>query len=47
MNHPARVTHPLLREGERGGGKWKKISWDDAYNHIERRLKEMQQPVWI
>ena len=41
MNHPDRVTHPLLREGERGEGKWKKISWNDAYDHIERRLKEI------
>ena len=30
----ARILHPLRRVGERGEGKWKRISWDEAYDEI-------------
>ncbi len=30
----ARVLHPLRRVGERGERKWKRISWDEAYDEI-------------
>lgn len=33
-----RVQYPLLRVGERGEGKWKRISWDEAYEHIHQKL---------
>ncbi|MBD3648833.1 MAG: molybdopterin-dependent oxidoreductase, partial [Pseudomonadales bacterium] len=29
-----RVTHPLKRAGERGEGKWMRISWETALNEI-------------
>lgn len=35
---PDRVKYPLLRVGKRGEGKWKKISWDEAYEHIYKKL---------
>jgi anaerobic selenocysteine-containing dehydrogenase len=28
--NPDRLLHPMVRVGERGEGKWKKISWDEA-----------------
>jgi len=40
--HPDRVTHPLKRIGERGEGKWQRISWDEAYDTCEKRLKEIR-----
>ena len=30
LNHPDRLKTPLKRVGERGGGKWTPLSWDDA-----------------
>ncbi len=30
MYSPSRVRYPLRRGGERGDGKWERISWDDA-----------------
>jgi DMSO reductase family type II enzyme molybdopterin subunit len=30
----ARLLHPLKRVGERGQGKWKRISWEEAYDEI-------------
>ncbi len=34
----ARVVHPLKRMGERGEGKWKRISWDEALTEIADKL---------
>ena len=31
---PARLTHPLIRAGARGEGKWRRASWDEAYDRI-------------
>jgi anaerobic selenocysteine-containing dehydrogenase len=43
MYHPDRVTHPLMRMGERGEGKWEQITWDEAYDTIETRLKDIRE----
>jgi DMSO reductase family type II enzyme molybdopterin subunit len=34
MYDASRLTHPLKRVGERGEGKWKRISWDEALTDI-------------
>ena len=34
MYEPSRLLHPIRRAGERGAGKWKRISWDDALGEI-------------
>ena len=34
LYHPDRLKHPLKRMGERGEGKWKRISWDEALQLI-------------
>ena len=31
---PERVLHPLKRAGERGEGKWTRVSWDEALTEI-------------
>ncbi len=43
VNHPDRLTHPLKRVGERGEGKWQEISWDEAFDLIERKMKNIRQ----
>ncbi len=40
--HPDRVTHPLKRVGKRGEGKWERISWDEAYDTIEQKFKDIR-----
>lgn len=33
-----RPQHPMIREGKRGEGKWKKASWDEALDYIAEKL---------
>jgi len=37
---PERLVFPIKRAGKRGEGKWKRITWDDAYEEIAKRLKK-------
>lgn len=41
--NPARLKYPLKRMGERGGGKWKRISWDEALGAITSKLDEIKE----
>ncbi len=34
-----RPQQPLIREGGRGAGRWRKASWDEAYDYIADRMK--------
>ena len=36
-----RPQHPLIRDGARGEGKWKKVSWDEALDYTAKRLQEV------
>jgi anaerobic selenocysteine-containing dehydrogenase len=38
LYHPDRLKYPLRRMGERGKGKWQKISWDDALSILSTEL---------
>ncbi len=39
---PDRILYPMKRVGPRGGGKWKRISWDDALAELSGRLKKLR-----
>ena len=43
VNHPDRLTRPLKRVGERGEGKWQEISWDEAFDLTERKMKKIRE----
>ena len=48
--HPDRIMHPLKRVGERGEGKWERISWDEALDTVASelaRIKETYSPEAI
>lgn len=34
MYDDTRITHPMRRVGPRGGGKWERVTWDDALDDI-------------
>jgi len=38
-----RPQHPMIREGQRGEGKWKKASWDEALDYITDKLKAIME----
>ena len=41
MYHPDRVLYPQKRVGERGEGKWQRITWDEALDTIANKYKEI------
>lgn len=42
LYHPDRLKYPVKRTGERGEGKWQRISWDEALDGIAEKLTEIQ-----
>ena len=38
LNDTQRVQTPLIREGERGSGKWRKVRWDEALDYVAEKL---------
>ena len=41
--YPERLLYPIKRVGERGGGKWRRISWDEAVEEVGSRLKTCRE----
>jgi menaquinone reductase, molybdopterin-binding-like subunit len=42
-NDEIRVKNPMKRDGARGEGKWKSISWDEALSQIASRLTDLRK----
>ena len=38
-----RLQYPMIRDGERGSGKWKRVSWDEAFDYVASKLKDIMQ----
>lgn len=36
--HPDRLKYPLKRDGDKGQGAWKRITWSEALNEISQKL---------
>lgn len=43
MYNTNRIKYPLKRVGERGEGRWKRISWDEALSEIADQIVETLQ----
>ncbi|MFX1427095.1 MAG: molybdopterin-dependent oxidoreductase [Promethearchaeota archaeon] len=41
--HPDRLKYPMRRIGERGEGKFERISWDEALDIVSNKLKEIKE----
>jgi thiosulfate reductase/polysulfide reductase chain A len=39
---PDRLKTPMVKIGERGSGKWKAISWDEAVNQVAENLQKVK-----
>ncbi|MHB8450482.1 MAG: molybdopterin-dependent oxidoreductase [Mycobacteriales bacterium] len=39
LNDPERILYPLKRTGERGGGEWQRVGWDEALDDIAARMR--------
>jgi len=40
---PERILYPLKRVGERGEGKWERISWEQALSEIAEKMRESKK----
>ena len=38
LEDPDRLKYPLIRVGERGEGKFKRVTWDEAYEYIKEKM---------
>src|SRR5260370_18212591 len=39
----ARIKHPMIRTGERGEGKWRVVSWDEALDFAAQKLSAIKE----
>ena len=42
VHHPQRLNHPLKRKGEKGGGQWQKLTWEQALDEVAEKLSELK-----
>ena len=47
LYHPDRLTYPMKRAGERGRGRWERISWDEALDTIAGKIEELRAAYGI
>ncbi|MFC1908354.1 molybdopterin-dependent oxidoreductase [Chloroflexota bacterium] len=40
--HPDRLIYPMKRAGNKGGGQWQRISWDEALDTIVDKLRSIK-----
>jgi len=41
LYHPDRLKYPMKRVGERGGGQWERISWDEALDITASEIRRI------
>ncbi|MDC0190970.1 molybdopterin-dependent oxidoreductase [Rhodospirillales bacterium] len=50
--NPRRLKYPMRRVGARGEGRWKRISWDEAYDEMVNKIrqateKDGAESIWV
>src|SRR5258708_23526701 len=40
LDDPDRILFPMKRDGDRGSGKWRRVSWDEALEDIGSRIRK-------
>ncbi len=50
--NPRRLKYPMRRVGERGEGRWERISWDEALDEIADKIrvateKDGSESIWV
>ncbi len=43
LDDDERPRQPLIREGGRGAGRWRQVSWPTAYDYITEKLKKIKR----
>jgi anaerobic dimethyl sulfoxide reductase subunit A len=43
LYHPDRLKYPLKRTGERGSGKFERISWDEALDSVAQKMLDIRE----
>ena len=43
LYHPDRIVYPLKRCANKGGGKWQRISWDEALDIIATKYETIKE----
>ena len=41
--HPDRINYPIKRQGERGSGKWQRLSWEQAFDEVAEKLQALRE----
>jgi anaerobic selenocysteine-containing dehydrogenase len=41
--HPDRLLYPLKRMGQRGEGKWERLSWDEALDLMAEKFQQIKE----
>ena len=41
----SRIVHPMRRAGQRGGGQWSRISWDEALDEMADRFSRVRSEL--
>ena len=42
ITDPERPQTPMIRVGARGEGKWRKVGWDEAFDYVADKLREIK-----
>jgi len=42
VHHPDRINYPVKRQGDKGSGKWQRLSWEQALDEVAEKLEHLR-----